>query len=118
MEETKIDSVDKSVRAVVTLGLTAGFMWGFWADRISGEVFTAVFSGVVGYWFASRQAQQSQKDAAVTAATAAASTAALVTGTGSGSAGPAAATQMAAARTQQAAADTQMDAAQRAAKDP
>ena len=41
----------------VTLALAGGFVLGFAVLKlISGEVYTAVVTGVIGYWFAARQA--------------------------------------------------------------
>jgi len=47
---------DQAIRGLVTVALCVGFLYGFWAGKISGEVFTAVFSGIVGLWFAARPA--------------------------------------------------------------
>jgi hypothetical protein len=57
-----IERFNQAVRSIVTLGLTTGFLYGFWADKISGEVFTSVFAGVIGYWFASRDARMRAAD--------------------------------------------------------
>lgn len=54
---TFIEKFNQGVRAICLLMLAAGFCWGFYASRISGEVYTAIFSGVISYWFASREAK-------------------------------------------------------------
>mgnify|MGYP003581245602 CR=1 FL=1 len=59
------------MRAIVTLALVGGFIWGFiFLAKISADVFTTVVSGIVGYWFAARQGEQATKaaiEAAITA---------------------------------------------------
>ena len=68
----RIEALNQGVRAIVTLGLVAGFIWGFiFLGKISADVFTTVVSGIVGYWFAARQGEQAAKaalEAAVTTA--------------------------------------------------
>jgi len=58
---TKIEQFNALVRGVVTLGLTAAFITGFLYMKIIGsEAFLSVFSGVITWWFISRD----QKNAA------------------------------------------------------
>lgn len=52
---TRVEQFNQAIRGAVTIALCLGFLYGFWAAKISGEVFTAVFSGVIGFWFATRQ---------------------------------------------------------------
>lgn len=63
---TPIDRVEKlnqAVRSIVTVTLCAGFVVGFvWLGKISAEIYTTVFAGVVGYWFASRDAKSRSSD--------------------------------------------------------
>lgn len=59
-----IEALNQGVRAIVTLALVAGFIWGFiFLGKISADVFTTVVSGIVGYWFAARQGEQTAKAA-------------------------------------------------------
>lgn len=63
-----IERFNQAVRSIVTLALTAGFLFGFmWGDKISSEVFGTVFAGVIGYWFASRDARTRAADQPTTA---------------------------------------------------
>lgn len=67
-EGGRIEALNQAVRALVTLGLAGAFIWGFvFLKLISGEVFTAVVTGVISYWFAARGGEQATK-AAVQAA--------------------------------------------------
>jgi hypothetical protein len=56
---TRIEQFNAAVRGVVTLVLIAGFVWGFIVEKVSGEVFSTVVAGVIGYWFASRDTKAS-----------------------------------------------------------
>ena len=61
---SRIEALNQAVRAIVTLGLVGGFIFGFVVvQTISGEVYTAIVSGVVGFWFAARQGEQAAKAA-------------------------------------------------------
>ena len=72
MAGERIEVLNQSVRSIVTLVLVGGFVFGYaFLKSISGEVYTAVVSGVIGYWFAARQGEQATKavsDAALAAA--------------------------------------------------
>lgn len=54
------EALEKSVRPIVTLALTAAVIWGFTFGKISGEVFAPMVTGVVMYWFGQRQAEKAQ----------------------------------------------------------
>jgi len=61
---SRIEALNQAVRAIVTLALVGGFLFGFVVLKaISGEVYTAIVSGVVGFWFAARQGEQAAKAA-------------------------------------------------------
>lgn len=82
------DGLEKWIRPFVAFALSLGFVWGFVVSKISGEVFVATYSVVLGFYFAQRAAEkQAQQSAVVNAATTAA-TIAAVTGTGSGTVPP------------------------------
>ena len=51
---TRVERLNQAVRGIVTLALCAGFLYLAVAGRISGEVYTAVFTGIVGFWFGTR----------------------------------------------------------------
>jgi len=53
----RIEKLNQAVRGVVTLSLCLGFLWLAFVGRISGEVFTAVFTSIIGFWFGTRSAQ-------------------------------------------------------------
>ena len=62
---TKIEQFNALVRGVVTLSLTAAFVYGFVVAKLIGsEAFLSVFSGVVTWWFISRD--QRKQDGEVT----------------------------------------------------
>ncbi len=64
-----MEVLNQSVRSIVTLALVGGFIFGYvFLKTISGEVYTAVVSGVIGYWFAARQGEQAAKLAVEAAA--------------------------------------------------
>ncbi len=68
-----MEVLNQSVRSIVTLALVGGFIFGYvFLKTISGEVYTAVVSGVIGYWFAARQGEQAAKAAVEAVAVAAA----------------------------------------------
>ena len=46
-----------SVKSIVTLVLTAGFLYGFIVDKISGQEFMTIFSVIIAFYFGT----QSQK---------------------------------------------------------
>ncbi len=54
---TVIEKLNQGVRGIVTLGLTATFVFLAVTGKISGDVFTSVFAGILGYWFASRDSK-------------------------------------------------------------
>lgn len=65
-----IEALNQGVRAIVTLALVAGFIWGFvFLGKVSADVFTTVVSGIVGYWFAARQGEQAARAALEAVAT-------------------------------------------------
>ena len=51
---TRVERLNQAVRGIVTLALCAGFLYLAVAGRISGDVYTAVFTGIVGFWFGTR----------------------------------------------------------------
>jgi hypothetical protein len=51
-----IEKMNQGVRGLVTLALCSVFCALAISGKISGEVFTAVFSGIVGFWFGNRGA--------------------------------------------------------------
>lgn len=46
-----------SVKSIVTIVLTAGFLYGFIVDKISGQEFMTIFSVIIAFYFGT----QSQK---------------------------------------------------------
>lgn len=57
---TLIDKLNQAVRGAVTLALCAGFIYlALVKGSVSGEVYTAVFTGIVGFWFGNRGAANS-----------------------------------------------------------
>ena len=46
-----------SVESIVTIVLTAGFLYGFVVDKISGQEFMTIFSVIIAFYFGT----QSQK---------------------------------------------------------
>ena len=46
-----------SVKSIVTIVLTVGFMYGFIVDKISGQEFMTIFSVIIAFYFGT----QSQK---------------------------------------------------------
>jgi hypothetical protein len=59
---TRTESFNSAVRSIVTLGLLIGFLYGFYMQHISGEVFTAMFASVIGFWFGTRDAKTRASD--------------------------------------------------------
>lgn len=65
----RIEALNQAVRALVTLALAGGFIFGFIVlGKISGDVYTTVVSGIIGYWFAARSGEQVAKQLAAAAA--------------------------------------------------
>jgi len=59
MEPTgKIEQFNSTVRGVVTLLLTLGFIIGFFKELIDGGVYANIFGVAVAFWFASRTADK------------------------------------------------------------
>ena len=55
MEQSRIDKFNSLVRGVITLGLTAGFIYGYVVAKIVGtEAYIGIFGSVIAWWFASR----------------------------------------------------------------
>ncbi len=54
----KIATIRSLVRPLVTLGLAAGVVVGFFLGRLSAEQFMSVAMLVIGFWFVSRSAKQ------------------------------------------------------------
>ena len=63
-EQSKVDSLDKAVRALVTLSLTAGFIWLAVMKDIDSGVFANTFGIVVTFWFVQRSAERAAAAAA------------------------------------------------------
>jgi hypothetical protein len=68
-ETTRVESFNTAVRSIVTLALTAGFLYGFYAKAISGEVFVTMFATVLGFWFGTRDARTRAADQPTTTVT-------------------------------------------------
>ena len=52
---SRLDIFNSAIRGSVTVALCLGFLYlACITGVISGEVFSAVFSGIVGFWFGSR----------------------------------------------------------------
>lgn len=68
-ELTRVDSFNAAVRSIVTIALTSGFLYGFYVNQISGEVFTTMFATVLGFWFGSRDAKSRATDQPTTTVT-------------------------------------------------
>ena len=61
---SRLDIFNSAIRGSVTVALCLGFLYlACVTGVISGEVFTAVFSGIVGFWFGSRGATTTTSDA-------------------------------------------------------
>lgn len=70
MNGTRIESFNQAVRSIVTIALTAGFLWGFIVQAaIDAAVFTTMFATVLGFWFGSRDAKQRADTATTTVET-------------------------------------------------
>lgn len=54
MDDSKVGKFDQLVRPLVTLALTAGFIWGFIQNRIDTQNFVPVVIMALGFWFGSR----------------------------------------------------------------
>jgi hypothetical protein len=62
---TKIEQLNLLVRSIVTLGLTAGVLYGFIvAKSIPPDVFVPLAGGILTWWFVRDQASASTKEAA------------------------------------------------------
>jgi hypothetical protein len=64
-----IEKFNQSVRALVLVAMTGGFVWAFVMGKVSPEVFTTVYAGVLGYWFASREAKARYQEQPTTTTT-------------------------------------------------
>ena len=51
-------------RPLVTLFLVAGFCWGFYFGKVSGETYAAIVATVVGFWFGQRSGEARSNDRA------------------------------------------------------
>lgn len=63
MKESRIESFNQAVRAIVTLSLTAGFIWLAWTGEIDSGVFANTYGIIVTFWFVQRQAEKVAADA-------------------------------------------------------
>ncbi len=64
---SRVESFNLAVRSVVTVGLTAGFLWGFIVQQaIDPAIFVTMFATVLGFWFGSRDAKQRASDQPMT----------------------------------------------------
>lgn len=61
-ETTKADTFNTLVRSIVTLALTAGFIYGFYIGRIGGDIFVTMYGVVLGFWFGSRDMKSRSTD--------------------------------------------------------
>lgn len=59
---TRVESFNALVRGLVTLALTGTLCWGFIVKIIGAEAFVTVVSGVIAFWFASRQSPTRSTD--------------------------------------------------------
>lgn len=64
MNGGRVDQFNATVRGLVTLTLTAGFIYGFLTGRVGSEAFIGIYGGVVAWWFASRTASTRSTDRA------------------------------------------------------
>ena len=58
----RVDKLNQAVRGVVTLALTGGFLYGFWAELIGAEAYIGIFGGIIGFWFANFRSAQRATD--------------------------------------------------------
>jgi len=58
----RVEKLNQAVRGIVTLALTAGFLYGFAADKIGAEAYIGIFGGIIGFWFANFRASQRMTD--------------------------------------------------------
>ena len=63
-EPNVVDKFNQLVRAIVTLGLTAGFCWLAFVKEIDSAVFATTYSIIVTFWFVQKQTETAAKDAA------------------------------------------------------
>ena len=59
----RVEKLNQAVRGLVTLALTAGFLYGFAADKIGAEAYIGIFGGIIGFWFANYRQGQRASDA-------------------------------------------------------
>jgi hypothetical protein len=59
----RVQSLNQLVRSLITLGLSAFFIYGFIIGKISGEVFTNLVVVAVTWWFSRDQSTASAKAA-------------------------------------------------------
>lgn len=84
----KVDSTlalaQYATRPLVTMILVAGFCWGFFYGKVSGETYAAIVATVVGFWFGQRSQDIRTSDRSPSAA----GTVATTTGTTTGAQAP------------------------------
>jgi hypothetical protein len=57
-----VDTFDRLTRGIMTLGMTAGFIFLAITGKLSSDVYTNIYGIVVTFWFVSRQAAQRTED--------------------------------------------------------
>jgi hypothetical protein len=57
-----VDTFDRLTRGIMTLGMTAGFIFLAITGKLSSDVYTNIYGIVVTFWFVSRQNQQRAED--------------------------------------------------------
>jgi membrane associated rhomboid family serine protease len=60
--QTKVESFNSAVRGLTTLSLIGTLCYGFLVDKVSAEAFVGIVSGVVSFWFVTRDMQKRKTD--------------------------------------------------------
>lgn len=59
----RVEQLNKAVRGIITLSMTAAFIYGFARGSVSDEIFVTIFAGIIGWWFAGATQNRRSADA-------------------------------------------------------
>jgi len=59
---SRVEQLNQLVRSLVTLGMAAGFIYGFLLEKIDAGLFAQMFGIIVTWWFATRSTDKRATD--------------------------------------------------------